>query len=503
MKSLFTVTVLLCAATVAFAQLSIVSTSPAPNATNVPLLTTISATFSEALDTSRSFSNKWGSFSNLDGIAGSGFSPDQRTFTWYVTLEPDKSYFVNFYYAKAAGGALLAEPYCFHFTTGAAFPPYTVSGSISPGTTGISPSRALVLLSLNPVGNQDPLGASGVTADIDGNFIIPHVGNGTYWPVAAKDVNGDGDIDPSRGDVVAIGEPIVVSDANYTGVALVFIKFDPLGFHAAIDSAQNYANSLPPDRSLRMINSWDIDPQGLSSEWEFDYSSLSSTPPGYSIYIRSEGNYVEPIDQWRYEWISPMYPLGNLGLAADASTFMAKVEASGGQAFRNKSMPDSLNFHSYAMLGDMYHSELWSLVSDTTKQYWGAVYMFARDFDSTQVRYEDMRFLGDYSTGDILGVTSVGPSGPPLYPERVALEQNYPNPFNPATTITYSLPHRGPVRLEIFNALGERVASLVEGVQEAGEYHVRWNAESAPSGVYFYRLMAEGFTATRKLRVLR
>jgi hypothetical protein len=501
---LATIAVLLCAATSAFGQLTVVGSSPAANATSVPLSTTISVTFSEAVDTSSSYDSKDRvAFTNLDGIIAAGFSPDKRTFSWEVSLQADKVYFVCVYYASAAGGGTLSEPYAFSFTTGASFPPYTVSGSISPGGTGVAPGKAMVMLSLNSVMNQEPRGAAGAIADADGNFSIPYVGNGTYWPVAAKDANGDGRIDPGMGDAIAFGDSIIVNNASIAGLVLVLQKFEPLGFRAAVDSAQLYANSLPQDRSLRLVQAWGPTPQGVSTDWQFHYISPSSTPPGYSIYLRPERKYVTPIEEWTYDWIHSMAPVGDLGLAADASTFLSKVEASGGLAFRTKPIPDSLEFDSYIMLGDLQYSELWSLISDPTKRYWGAVYMIAKNLDSTQRRYEEMKFLGDYSTGDILGVASVDPSGPPLHPEHIALEQNYPNPFNPATTIMFSLPHRVYVRLEIFNALGQEVASLVNGFQEAGQYEVRWNASDAPSGVYFYKLTAGSFSAIRKLMLVK
>jgi hypothetical protein len=88
-------------------------------------------------------------------------------------------------------------------------------------------------------------------------------------------------------------------------------------------------------------------------------------------------------------------------------------------------------------------------------------------------------------------------------PQKFALEQNYPNPFNPNTTIQYALPSEGRVTLKIYNLLGQEVASLVNEIQGAGRRSVVWNAHTTGSGVYFYRLQAGTFTATRKLLLLR
>ncbi len=74
-------------------------------------------------------------------------------------------------------------------------------------------------------------------------------------------------------------------------------------------------------------------------------------------------------------------------------------------------------------------------------------------------------------------------------PVVFALKQNYPNPFNPATTIEYQLPVRSFVRLEIFNAVGEKIATLVNGIQSAQIHRVQWVA-NVPTGIYFYKLTA-------------
>ena len=92
-------------------------------------------------------------------------------------------------------------------------------------------------------------------------------------------------------------------------------------------------------------------------------------------------------------------------------------------------------------------------------------------------------------------------------PMSFALQQNYPNPFNPSTTIRYELPEAAHVTLKIWNTLGQQVATLVDGVEEAGYKSVVWRGENVASGVYFYRIVATAgrtsFTDVRKMLVLK
>ncbi len=83
------------------------------------------------------------------------------------------------------------------------------------------------------------------------------------------------------------------------------------------------------------------------------------------------------------------------------------------------------------------------------------------------------------------------------------LTQNYPNPFNPTTSISYSIPVKSFVSLEIFNELGQKVKTLVNGEKEAGNYNASFNAVNLPSGIYFYRLSANSFTETMKMILLK
>jgi hypothetical protein len=76
-----------------------------------------------------------------------------------------------------------------------------------------------------------------------------------------------------------------------------------------------------------------------------------------------------------------------------------------------------------------------------------------------------------------------------LLPEHFALHQNYPNPFNPATTIPFDLPQSGTVSIQVFNVLGQQVATVVNQVLPAGFHRVTWNGSNLSSGLYFYRII--------------
>jgi hypothetical protein len=107
-------------------------------------------------------------------------------------------------------------------------------------------------------------------------------------------------------------------------------------------------------------------------------------------------------------------------------------------------------------------------------------------------------------------ITSVETDRHSMPPEAYSLDQNYPNPFNPSTTITYTLPQASLVKLRLYNILGQEVATLVNGRQNAGRHTTRLDASSLPTGVYFYRLQARGtgegtadVTRTMKMLLLK
>lgn len=98
-----------------------------------------------------------------------------------------------------------------------------------------------------------------------------------------------------------------------------------------------------------------------------------------------------------------------------------------------------------------------------------------------------------------VGITQTGNNIPAEY----SLDQNYPNPFNPQTNIKFDLPKNGFVTLSVFDSKGALVQLLVNNELASGGYEVTLDASMLPSGVYFYKLNTDGFTATKKMILIK
>jgi hypothetical protein len=84
-------------------------------------------------------------------------------------------------------------------------------------------------------------------------------------------------------------------------------------------------------------------------------------------------------------------------------------------------------------------------------------------------------------------------------PSGFQLFQNFPNPFNPVTRIEYFLPQSNPVVIKIFNLEGQEIQTLVNEIQQPGEYSIEWSGENYASGIYLYKIIAGNYTETRKM----
>jgi len=122
-------------------------------------------------------------------------------------------------------------------------------------------------------------------------------------------------------------------------------------------------------------------------------------------------------------------------------------------------------------------------------------------FDEFAIRpFDDPKKTDVESEGDLVSEAQS--------PEDYALVRNYPNPFNPMTNIEYRLPEDGAITLEIYNILGQKVRTLVDDFQFAGDYRVIWNGlddfgSHVPSGIYITRLLGQDFLVTNKMTLLK
>jgi hypothetical protein len=493
-------------AALAAAQLTVTSSTPADGATGVPRTTTVSFTFSAPIDTTQNYGGEIGYLSNIDTITAQGYSADRRTVSLSVRLAADRVYFVCVYWAPGDGGAKMEVPQAFRFTTASAFPStgYEVSGTISGGTTGVSPSNALVALTSSPIGNNKPDFIAGAVADAGGAFAFPGLPAGTYYPVAIKDFNQDGQLDPGKGDPIAIGDPITVVNSSVSGVNLAFQMFGPLTYEAAFESAAAIpASSIPTDRVLHMVYSWDLDTTGRSTNWTFNYSS-PSTGKFYSAYVGVMDKRVEELTADKAAWFKDRKPIVSPATVAEPESIIVRTENGGGRTWRLFANKGGLIFKISMTLGYLRNSQFSEMSFDTSQIYWGVEYCLGtQPTPDSFATVSSKKFVVDIVTGNMVSVTGVEDRGSEGVATGYVLAQNYPNPFNPSTTIQFSIENSEFTSLKVYDLLGREVAVLANEKMAAGAHEVRFDGTGLAGGVYFYRIQAGDFVQTNRLVLLK
>ena len=109
-------------------------------------------------------------------------------------------------------------------------------------------------------------------------------------------------------------------------------------------------------------------------------------------------------------------------------------------------------------------------------------------------------YLDDIQVNGI--VTGIGENLADV-PSSFTLDQNYPNPFNPTTVISFQLKKAARVSLRVYDVLGREVATLVNEREDVGSHAVTFNGDNLSSGVYFYRLEAGSYIATKKMLLVK
>jgi hypothetical protein len=138
-----------------------------------------------------------------------------------------------------------------------------------------------------------------------------------------------------------------------------------------------------------------------------------------------------------------------------------------------------------------------SVLSETNAYKWTVPDSLQKD-SSYKIEITDAADNNIFDSSDenfYINTAAVGVNEAAGIVKNYKLYQNYPNPFNPSTVIKYDLPGISNVTISIFNVIGQRVALLINRVQNAGVHSVVWNAQNFASGVYFYRIKATGINS--------
>ncbi len=216
--------------------------------------------------------------------------------------------------------------------------------------------------------------------------------------------------------------------------------------------------------------------------------------PDYKIYMTEEVLQLDnPTNTMIYDPDSANYHFESLGAAdyvIETKVSLDQLAAKGEDArftpTRGMKIPLELYFHDSDCPGDCAGGNLGISPYDT-------------DLGWQSPSQWIYTWIGD--TTHTVGIDESDDS--PFVANEFQLSQNYPNPFNPVTNIDYTLGTASEVDVKIYNLLGAEIAHLVNNYQPAGKYSIVWNARNVPSGVYFYRLKADGFVDTKKMVLIK
>jgi len=180
----------------------------------------------------------------------------------------------------------------------------------------------------------------------------------------------------------------------------------------------------------------------------------------------------------------------------------------GGYIYRGAERPELTGAYIY---GDFETGRIWMLRYENSQVTIDSLLLDTPLFISSfGIDAQNELYILDYFAGEIykFEATPVTGINDPNQPDFFQLAQNYPNPFNPTTTISYRLEKTARVELAIYNTAGQKVTTLLDTNQHAGEYKVKWHRENdsgdiVASGVYFYKFQAGDVIQTRKMLLLR
>jgi len=382
-------------------------------------------------------------------------------------------------------------------------------------TTSADGASSVYAVDVDGDGDMDVLSASQLDDKIawyenDGNenFTIHIITTSTNGPfsVFAVDVDGDGDMDVLSASVLDSKIAWYENDDNENFTTHIITT-------SADGATSVYAVDVDGDGDMDVLSASSF---AFDSKiaWYENNGNENFTP--HTITTDADGAtsvYAVDVDgdvdmdvlsaSWRdnkiawYENLSPPIPV-------ELTSFTASV--SNGEVLLNWVTATETNNLGFEVerRNQFTNNGAWLLIGfvegngTTTESHY---YSFNNDISSINAsslsfRLKQIDYNGVYEYSDEIYLDNLAPAD-------YVLKQNYPNPFNPTSTIVYGIPITGILTLQVFNLLGEVVATLVNELKPAGVYEVEWNASGLTSGVYFYELKVNQFYSVKKMILLR
>jgi len=480
-----------------FSQFSVVSITPSNGTANVDTATTLSITFSAAIDTSARFAYPGDFFISLfftpDSLVHEPesitFSPDMHTVNLYnLHLHNFTDYRFCIFDAVSVLGDSLDTPYAFYFTTS---PTITNTATVS-GIAGANPFGAMIFLfDSNPFEEDESDWTEWTVAPpASGAYTVDYVPAGIYWPLVIKNMylDEDGDIDIQNGSELAYydsnndyrPDSILVSPgAIISGIDMTLHDVFTQTARNPIPDLELIVHNWSADARLVEFETYDLLPDGYSMFWQFTYYSplLLQSKSWLSV-----GDLVISIIDDSINTDTTALPLNWL----DSDTIMSIAENSGGFQFRQL-YPD------VEIIGGCGYFE-----TPIGKKSQIAVWFVEYNSEFTSA---NLFYLINAITGQI--ITGIDNKIDQNKPITFTLNQNYPNPFNPTTTIEFNLPTVAEVEIKIYNLAAQEVGFIKKGTMSAGNQKIIWNAENLPSGIYFYKIIAGEFSDIKKCILIK
>ncbi len=383
---------------------------------------------------------------------------------------------------------------------------WNVDGNVTVG----DPSTAAQIARFSPITSEDDIGARG-TFNIKGNLSFINGGrlaagsnsgsNQSASQYATVNIQGNLSFDnTAKFGVNSMGN----FDINFTGTKPQTVT---LGTNVS------FSHSGPPQCSV-----WDTIAAGANvtiTGGHYWRSEQTLAPNGTGAFVVNGTLNIDAQDTIKGSQKFIVSPGGTLGIGAtdgitastDANPYTGNIQVDSARVFSSEA-----NYVYDGTSAQKTGSGLPTTVNDLTIEDTagvmltqattinGTLALKAGVFDNTipfalgpggKISYEGGSLLTGVKRKDV------------LVPQQFYMDQNYPNPFNPSTTIEFGVPSRSFVTVKVYNVLGQKVATLFSGEQNAGVYTVDFNGANFSSGVYFYRIQAGNWSKTKRMVMVK